>query len=127
MPKRLSDEILRKANIDPGRQLQELADIQLRKLVKLCAEHGCVAQTNHSDERSEQRVVDAKQLYSCLKIGKLVLVEDGKNGDRVLKLVWHDHLDRVDVVALAAVVSIQGPTVVVTVYFDGNNGKKKKP
>jgi hypothetical protein len=120
----LTDEILKRAGIDPSKQLDRLAEAQQRKLVKVCAEHNCYIPTNHGNERFHERGITAKQWVSCMKLGTLTeRVPGNRAGEIKMTLRWLDPKDGKNVYVHAVVVlgNVTGPALIVTSYFDGNN------
>jgi hypothetical protein len=124
MRKALTDEILRRAGVNPSFQLQKLSDAQQRKLVKVCAEHNCYESTDHADERFHERGITAKQWVTCMKLGtETERVPGNGAGEIKITLRWRDPKDGKNIYVHVVVVldNIRGPAVIITSYFDKNN------
>src|SRR5438128_1280888 len=113
MPK-LIQEDLRRLGVDPAAEIRQLAEAQVRKIIRSCASANAVTFSDHALSQGVKRKITNDMAIECLKTGSIKRgLEPSKGGGMQLRLI-HTKAG-VTYQVEAALDQLLGPTIVVTV------------
>lgn len=116
--KKLTRKDLETLGVDPEAELPKLSDAQVRKVIAKCAHAGAVKFGPHSEEQLLDRGGSRADVYRCLKQGGIVEGKTEPSRGGGVKMVLRHLFCGEQFNTVVAIDQIDGPSFVVTIYFE---------